>query len=65
MVNKRIDVHLTDEEYEFLRWLAERDRVSIQTEMCMIFTLEFENCKTLYEEEMRIELDRSGETGKI
>lgn len=52
---KRIEVVLTDEEMEFVKWMAKRDNVSIQHELWMFFNVEFEQCKTLYMEEMRFE----------
>ena len=49
---KRIEVKLTDEEMKFVKWMAKRDNVSIQQELWMFFNVEFEQCKTLYMEEM-------------
>ena len=55
MVTKRIEVVLTDEDMEFVKWMAERDGVTIAQELKQFFYVEFEQCKTLYLDEMKME----------
>ena len=54
-INKRIDVRLTEEEYNFLKWLANRDRVSISEEMKALFNLQLREEMDLYLDEMLME----------
>lgn len=49
---KRIEVILTDNDMEFVKWMAKRDGVTIQQELKQYFYTEFEQCKTLYMDEM-------------
>ena len=52
---KRLEVILDDEEMAFVKWMAKRDNVSVQTELKQFFYVEFEECKRLYIDEMRME----------
>lgn len=51
MVKRNIYVRLTDEEFDFLKWLAERDKVSVSEEMKMLFNLQLREEMDLYNEE--------------
>ena len=44
-MQKRINVELSGEDLNFLKWLAKRDNVSMQEEMQMIFRTELEELK--------------------
>ena len=52
---KRIEVILTDEEMRFIEWMARRDRVSVNTALRACFWSDFDNCKMLYMDEMKME----------
>ena len=51
-MKKRVEIFLTDEEMEFVKWMAKRDGVTIQRELQQYFYTEFEQCKVLYMDEM-------------
>lgn len=55
MTKHRINIVLTDEEEQFVKWMAERDGVSFQRELYQFFEVEFWNCKELYMDEMKNE----------
>lgn len=55
---KRVNVALTEEEYSFIKWLAERDEVSEQRELQQIFYTELGALMELYGEEMRQEQEQ-------
>lgn len=55
MVNRNMDVMLTDEEFEFLKWLAERDKVTVKQEMRCLFNLQLREEMELYNEERLLE----------
>ena len=52
-IRKRIEITLSEEEYEFIKWLSKRDEVSEQTELKMIFNTEFYAVQDLYWGEMK------------
>lgn len=54
-IKKRIEIVLDAEEMEFVKWMAERDGVTVQRELLQYFWTEFEQCKNLYMNEMKIE----------
>ena len=54
-IKKRIEVVLDAEEMEFVKWMAKRDGVTIQQELLQYFWTEFDQCKNLYMDEMRME----------
>lgn len=58
MVNRNMDVRLTDEEFEFLKWLAKRDNVTIKNEMRCLFNLQLREEMELYNEE-RLQEERA------
>ncbi len=49
--NRNIKVALHDEEYDFLKWLAKRDGVTVGEEMKMLFNLQLSEEMELYNEE--------------
>lgn len=51
MVTKRIEVHLNEEEYAFVKRLAKSDGVSISDELWQFFYVEFERRKIMYMDE--------------
>lgn len=53
--NRNIKVTLHDEEYDFLKWLAKRDNVTVVEEMKMLFNLQLSEEMDLYLEEMQQE----------
>ncbi len=53
--NRNIKVTLHDEEYDFLKWLAKRDNVTVGEEMKMLFNLQLSEEMDLYLEEMQQE----------
>lgn len=53
ITNKRINVKLTEEEYDFLKWLAKRDSVTVSKEMQMLFYLQLSEEMELYKEESK------------
>lgn len=55
MESKRINVILTDEEADFIKWLAKRDKVSAGEEMRMLFNLQLREEMELYNEERLLE----------
>lgn len=55
IINKRVDIAMTEEEYELIKWLAKRDNSTIQQELKMIFSVEFEHLKELYLDEMKLD----------
>lgn len=57
MVNRNVDVRLTDEEFEFLQWLAKRDNLTVKNEMRCLFNLQLREEMDLYKEE-RIQEER-------
>jgi hypothetical protein len=52
IINKRIDVRLTEEEHNFLKWLAKRDNVSLNEELKALFNLQLREEMDLYLDEM-------------
>lgn len=52
IINKRIDIRLTEEEYHFLKWLAKRDGVSLSEELKQLFYLQVREEIDLYQDEM-------------
>ena len=50
-IKKAIHVTLSGEEFDFLKWLADRDGVSFGDEMKMLFNLQLREEMDLYEEE--------------
>lgn len=57
MARRNVDVILTDEEFEFLKWLAKRDNLTIKNEMRCLFNLQLREEMDLYNEE-RIQEER-------
>ena len=55
MERRRIDVVLTDEEVEFLKWLSARDKATFSDEMRMLFNLQLREEMELYNEERLLE----------
>lgn len=55
MIRRNIYVRLSDEEFDFLKWLAERDKVSVSDEMRMLFNLQLREEMELYNEERLLE----------
>ena len=53
--NRNIKVTLHDNEYDFLKWLAKRDGVTVSEEMKMLFNLQLSEEMDLYFEEMQQE----------
>lgn len=53
--NRNIKVTLHDEEYDFLKWLAKRDNITVGEEMKMLFNLQLSEEMDLYLEEMQQE----------
>ena len=56
-MNKRINVWLDEEEIKFIEWFAKRDNVSFMREMQQMFQTELDQCRRLYEDEMKMELN--------
>lgn len=52
MVNKRLELTFSDEDFRFLKAMAKRDGVSIKEELNMIFWTEFDEIKHLYLDEV-------------
>ena len=52
-MRKRIDVYLNDEEMAFVKWLADRDNLSLSRELVIIFTTELAQLMDLYQDEYR------------
>lgn len=52
-INKRINVTLNENEYEFLNWLAKRDSVTVPEEMRLLFNLQLSEEMDLYENEYK------------
>lgn len=50
-MNKHINVALTDEEIDFLKWLAKRDGVTVKAEMRLLFNLQLSEEMELYNKE--------------
>ena len=50
-INRNIKVTLRDHEYEFLKWLAKRDDVTVGEEMKLLFNLQLSEEMELYEAE--------------
>lgn len=53
--NRNIKVTLHDHEYDFLKWLAKRDGVTVSEEMKLLFNLQLSEEMDLYYEEMQQE----------
>ena len=51
MISKTIKVSLTDEEYNFIKWLAKYDDVTISKELDYIFHTELNELMELFESE--------------
>lgn len=56
MARKRIEIDLSDEQVQFIRWMSERDNVTFQEELQMIFYTELRQCEDLYMDEMKGEM---------
>ena len=50
-IKKAIHVTLSGEEFDFLKWIADRDGVSVGDEMKMLFNLQLREEMDLYKEE--------------
>lgn len=48
---KRIEVLLTEEEMEFVKWLAHRDQIPVNMELHCIFNIGLHNLMNLYQDE--------------
>ena len=57
-MNKRINIWLDEEEMKFIKWMAKRDSVTVMREMQMMFQTELDQCRELYEDEMKMGADR-------
>lgn len=55
MQRRNIDVILTDEEMDFLKWLAKRDNITVKNEMRCLFNLQLREEMELYNEERLLE----------
>lgn len=55
MQRRNIDVILTDEEMDFIKWLAKRDGLTIKNEMRCLFNLQLREEMELYNEERLLE----------
>lgn len=55
MQRRNIDVILTDEEIDFLKWLAKRDNLTVKNEMRCLFNLQLREEMELYNEERLLE----------
>ena len=55
MANHTVRVTLSDDEEKFIKWLAKRDKVTVQEEMQMCFYTDLRQLQDLYSEEMRVE----------
>lgn len=51
MISKTIKVSLTDDEYDFIKWLAKYDDVTISKELISIFHTELNELMELFESE--------------
>lgn len=55
MQRRNIDVILTDEEMDFIKWLAKRDGLTVKNEMRCLFNLQLREEMELYNEERLLE----------
>lgn len=55
MWRRNIDVILTDEEMDFIKWLAKRDGLTVKNEMRCLFNLQLREEMELYNEERLLE----------
>jgi hypothetical protein len=55
IINKRIDIRLTEREFKFLNWLAKRDDQTLSEELKALSYLQLREEMDLYEEEMEWE----------
>ena len=55
IINKRIDIRLTEREFKFINWLAKRDDQTLSEELKALFYLQLREEMDLYEEEMEWE----------
>ena len=53
--NKNIKVLLSDEELDFIKWLADRDGVDVSQELSQIFYTELRALMDLHDEERKQE----------
>lgn len=53
VTTKHIEVRLTAHELQFVKWLAKRDRETVQRELKLIFYTELNALMTLYEDEFK------------
>lgn len=53
-----IEVNLTEEEYNFIKWFARRDDVKYSRELELIFYTELRQLQDLYQEEMEMEVSK-------
>lgn len=52
-IKRRIEVELSDEDIQFITWMAKQDNVSFQEEMQMMFYTELSECKCLHMDDMK------------
>lgn len=55
MIRRNIDVILTDEEMDFIKWLAKRDDLTVKNEIRCLFNLQLREEMELYNEERLLE----------
>ena len=53
VTTKRVEIRLTGHELQFVKWLAKRDRETVQRELKQIFYTELNALMTLYEDEFK------------
>ena len=58
VINRSVKVTLTADEYNFIKWLAKRDKVKITTELKQIFYTEFGELWGLFESEYNADTNK-------
>lgn len=58
VINRSVKVTLTADEYNFIKWLAKRDKVKITTELKQIFYTELGALSVLYEGEFNADTNK-------
>ena len=53
MKNRNIKICLTDEQYDFIKWIAKRDGVTISEELQNMFYLQLSEDMNYYENEYK------------
>lgn len=53
MRGHNIHIELNDEQEQFLKLMAKRDKVSVKEELLMMLDTEFRNCEDLYGDELK------------